>query len=124
MRARLGFVSNSSSSSFIVLGKVPTECECVLLNKAQAHAVINYIETREYDSCKVACTDLDNVFLTKFISDGGDFYYEIDKKYDAYAYTYGNHSGPYSEEDYDILREDEYHYNDVWILKEHNLEEE
>jgi len=117
-------VSNSSSSSFVVLGKKPTECESVLLSTAQANAVINYIETREWKPCEIDWSNLNEVYLTQFLSDCGDTLFDIPKKYRAYHYVDGNHGGPYSEENYDNLTESEYHYCDVWIRKEHNLEEE
>ncbi len=117
MKIRQGFVSNSSSSSFLVLGERPKDCEYVQLTEAQARSVLGYMKTREYDPYDINWDDWDNVFLTQFISDAGTLYYNIN----GYNYKDGNHCGPYWEEDYDILKKGS--YNGVWILKEHNKEE-
>lgn len=124
MKIRNGFVSNSSSSSFIVIGKKPTECENVELNKKQIEIIVDYIKTRKWWSNEVAWDGEESVFLTQFVSDCSETHFDIPKKYNAYHYQEGNHGEPYDEESYDILQENDDGWSNVWILKEHNLEKE
>lgn len=126
MKIRSGFVSNSSSSSYIVIGKAPTECRYIRLNSRQAHTIVEYIENNKENPCDIPWSADQDIYLTEFLSDAGDLCFEIPKKYNAYVYCWGGHTGPYSEEYFDVLAESEYNgyfHPDVWILKEHNLEE-
>jgi hypothetical protein len=122
MKIRTGFVSNSSSSSFIVIGKEPTGCMYVKLNPKQVEAIINHIKTREYDKRDVKCSPTDGVFLTQFLSDCDDAWLDIQREYHSYEYCPGGHDGPYDDEYFDNLGESENYWNSVWILKDHNLE--
>lgn len=124
MRIRNGFVSNSSSSSFIVIGKEPTGCNYIKLNSKQTKAIINHIKTRKHDKCDVKCSITDDVFLTQFLYDCGDAWFDIQHKYHSYEYCSGGHEGPYDDEYFDNLGESENYWDSVWILKEHNMEEE
>jgi hypothetical protein len=121
MKVRGGFVSNSSSSSFIVVGKKP-DCTCIKLTLEQAHAIIKHIETRKFDQSDVEWSSDEDVFLTRFISGGVDLYGEVMRLPGAYHYCWGGHGGPYSEEYYDELSDPEHDWEEIWILKEHNVE--
>jgi hypothetical protein len=116
VKTRNGFVSNSSSASFIIIsGPIVEGCDFYMLKKHQAYNIIRYIESRKEEPEDVDWTDED-VYLTSYISDGGELYYNIEKRYKAYLYTYGNHGYPYCSNDYNRLR------SGVWILKEYDEE--
>jgi hypothetical protein len=107
MKIRSGFVSNSSSSSFIVFNDcsiIPSIINYEKLNKKQK---IRLIEQGFIDSVK------DDIYLTQFISDGYEsddfdkFYLAENKK----SYHDGGHGCPYDEEDYDEIDDN------VWLHK-------
>jgi hypothetical protein len=110
MKIRYGFVSNSSSSSFIVFNDksiIPQGIEYVKLNKKQKIKLI--------EECFINSID-DDIYLTEFISDSCDAWnklYECEDEVikNVKEYHSGGHGGPYDEERYDEIGEN------VWLYK-------
>lgn len=134
MKKRSGFVSNSSSSSFIVLDREPpsTISSC-LLNKETAERVLRHILADEYDIknkpkmiAKVKKIDpaKRKIYLTQFISDSGEYTDPLQKgKYEYYEYYNGGHGGPYDEEAF-VEIESGCMYDSVWVHKDHIIDKD
>ena len=113
MKIRSGFISNSSSSSFVIIGKVPNNIPYEKLNNETAKRVLGYITklTRNNDNPPV-WDGVADVFLTNYISDTSS----SDEMFEGamcYPYLDGGHGGPYSYDgdDDDLKRISE---NDDW----------
>jgi hypothetical protein len=107
MKIRTGFVSNSSSSSFLIphskLDEIPSRVNYALLTEKQRTALIeteDSIDPEAIDILKLA----EPVYLTEFISDGNDDDYEACSKHGQYLYC-GGHGGPYTPEDWTSLND-------------------
>jgi hypothetical protein len=121
MKIRKGFVSNSSSSSFIVIGKEPEGVSFAELTKEQAKNVIDFINNDKWYKQSVNWDGQDPVYMTAFLSDScewetWDEFCETHKDY--YVYMDGGHGEPYSEENFDKLTDDG--FSSVWIWRPHN----
>lgn len=124
MKIRTGFVSNSSSSSFIVIGKKPQSGSFAKLNKDQAKKVIQMLKnTQNYtggigyrdqeEYCKkvnLLTEDMD-FYLTGFISDCLEEYDEMSEDPDAIPFREGGYGCPYDENYYHEISDR------VWLPK-------
>jgi len=125
MKNRLGFVSNSSSSSFIVVGKEP-EVSCVKLDPDIAKRILyflksgdNYIAAK--DKKKINFDEKKEYFLTSYLSDSGDPTEPIEDL-EHYPYLGGNHGGPYEyngkkDRVLFLLKGEEDEYDSIYIRK-------
>ena len=114
MKKRNGHVSNSSSSSFLIVGELEW--------KPEFDGVVKLCELTDDQKWAIReegyLTPLnEKVSLTNFISDATEAHfilYELTDGKHIIEYQDGNHGVPYDEEYYDKIAED------VWILKTHN----
>lgn len=106
MKIRLGFVSNSSSSSFIVKDKDKFE---------EAKKFLNDIR-QDYYIFK-------DVLYTPFISDGLDEYVDICHNQIFDNLHEGNHGCPYDETEY-VEVEGEIGRDSIWIPRENLTDED
>lgn len=138
MKIRNGFVSNSSSSSFIIRDKAleyytltnkygedygygrpaydpnsePEDINkyCVKLTDSQKQAIEKIPEDQKHYDW----------YMTPFEGgdDGDPSVYFSDEF--VIEYCNGGHGYPYSEDDYDVISEWKDRYRQVWLLKDHN----
>jgi hypothetical protein len=122
MKHRTGFVSNSSSSSFIILND-----ESLIDKSWIKRKELNEEQKKRLVLQGFLTNTTDKVFLTQFISDANDceLFYTCDKtdsEYKKNIISYldgGHHGGPYSEEAYDQIADN------VWLHKsKENLKNE
>ena len=117
MKIRSGFVSNSSSSSFIVVGEKPP-VTCAKLEKDVAKRILEYIKSET--KCTAVFDEAKDYYLTQYLSDGGDFDEPFDHL-EHYSYLDGGHGGPYSYEgkkdEYLFLLEGEEDFGGIFVRK-------
>ena len=102
MKKRYGFVSNSSSSSFIVFN-----------DESLIPSGIKYVELNNFHKSLLLSEGIvknikpgDRIFLTQFISDCDDRYLYLwgdprkKLKPNIIEYNSGGHGGPYDEDEY------------------------
>lgn len=112
MKTRNSFVSNSSSSSFIVIGRVP-EVTHMKLSSKQAALCIHSLASDKYHDTDIEWNpETEDVYLTKYISDSCDLHYDMFRQPKTYEYVHGNHGTPYDPDNYNELLEGQ-----VWIHK-------
>jgi len=145
MKARTGFISNSSSTSYIVVGNPPKPGNYAQLTEDQIEKVIFYLaEEKEENSFlyrEVVRRDPDEpVYMTSYFSDMcSEEVFELLGTYHFYPYEEGDHGTPYYSMDEDgkvdshvLLAPPTYKCenftrnasvpfgNGVWIRKEHS----
>lgn len=96
MKIRNGYVSNSSSSSFLVTKDISEFVPCVKLTREIADAVIK--NHSDYDGKHLPFTEGTDLWLTGFIYDGEDFKWNKVKEANGEFYMEG-HGDIYSDDD-------------------------
>lgn len=142
MKIRNGFVSNSSSSSFVILNKVPTgDIGYRRLSKEMTvnvlkHCIKEAEEYLEYGSYKEeAIANIEKLkqhienppaaWLTHFISDSGEYTDPFEcNGHEYYSYCSGAHCGPYDPSGFVCLShvrdsiDPSQEYEAVWIRRD------
>lgn len=139
MKTRSGFVSNSSSQSFLLTnpGELPEAIAWSILTPPQARAAIRTaiaeIEQHQEYTCspeddKIEIQKLQQLYkerhlhsfyLTQFVSDSGEAYSQVTDN-NCFTYQSGAHGGPYDSDYFDELLGTGDVYDEVWILKTDN----
>jgi len=108
MKTRIGFVSNSSSSSFICEFKPESWCDCVELSENQATNILSFLKHDNPDKTWGSGP----FYITQVLSDASDYYYTLEDHPQACQYQEGTAGGsPYSDS---VQLAD-----DIFIRKEH-----
>jgi len=110
MKIRNGFVSNSSSSSFIVIGKhkILDNCQHIELTLQQRDNILH--------NMKIEVDENTGVFLTQYISDCSDLYPIVSNK--IIEYDCGGHGEPYDEDNFYCVYTPGYMGEEIWIKRE------
>lgn len=110
MKVRNGFVSNSSSSSFIITGKeladiITNDLKFTDFDQVIDDNVINNLRS------KYGIDGTEDLYITRFIPDNSDLWCDIDDY--AICYCEGSHIGPYNEDEYVCINKEK----EVYIRK-------
>lgn len=115
MKIRSSYVSNSSSSSFIVKKDLSDMgISCIKLNAEQLKRMDGM---KDWDDNVFIYDENKEYWLTELISDGYDDKYDIAKENMVFHYDEGGHGEPYAEEYYN---EYDTGFKSVWLRKEHD----
>ena len=135
MKIRNGWVGNSSSSSFIIVGKYPQELvdkhgtwwlekldgeyreRAINFAKSEINSGDEYRWFTNNDERKDLLDSNESVYLTTFIGECGDLFGEVCDLPNSFHIDEGNHGTPYDEDEYDEIREDE-----IWLRNEEKVE--
>lgn len=123
MKIRNGFVSNSSSSSFVIFGENTTGYEAyeitddTVKNKIFDHLIDVYTRDQFLFNSEKTLPSAHEVltnkmFLTPFISDDIEIFVN-DMENKVFEYNCGGHGGPYNPDDFQEIADN------IWVFKEH-----
>ena len=117
MKIRSNYVSNSSSSSFIVTKDFTNSgITCLKLNKKQLELMKGYkLWTEDKESFEPK--ENQDYYLTEYLSDCDKRWEKLKEMKDAFEYSCGGHGGPYDE---DMFNEYNCDFGYVYLMKIHD----
>lgn len=117
MKIRSNYVSNSSSSSFVVTKDLTNSgVSCLKLNEKQLELMKGYkLWTEDKESFEPK--ENQDYYLTEYLSDCDKRWEKLKEMKDAFEYSCGGHGGPYDE---DLFNEYNCGFSSVYLLKEHD----
>lgn len=118
MKLRNGYVSNSSSSSFIVTKDLSDMgISCIKLTAKQIELLKGF---KQWEEDKDVFNPVENqdYYLTEYIADCDKRWEQLKDMKDTFEYSCGGHGGPYDEEDFNEYSSR--YGGSVYLRKEHD----
>lgn len=121
MKVRTNYVSNSSSSSFIVKKDLSNiGVDCMKLTEEQLDLLAGYKKWEDDDEVFNPEKNQE-YYLTQYISDCSDNWEKVKEMDGTFEYSNGGHGGPYDEE---MFNEYQNSFDSIWLRKEHDVAKE